>query len=225
MARTKRLNILNSQKVYNLSIRYPEEQVLTTVESQGEVANDIADYADTQDELFPERNGVSYKVIYETGIDFNFLKALVLFSEHVDIYAEEPLPLPIIDYIAAYPRVVSVVYSFKHELSNKDITSIQQTSAGVSTSVSYTLSKESSAYELMTELSDVAYITDNLYIDYKDNDYEYAYNFFNDIRDALSGWKINIVFVTKDEQLKEYLLLRKAEDEKIKKSLSVWNKV
>lgn len=225
MARTKRLNILNSQKVYNLTIEEPADKVLVTLDNQTEIANEIADYADTQDDLFPERNGVNYKVLYETGIDFNFLKVLVLFAEHVEVASVKPLPLPIIDYLANFPRVVTVLYAFNPELTDKEITSIQQTSAGLKVSIDYRLTASSSPYELMSGLGDITYITDALYITYKGTDYAYAYEFFNSVRDALSGWKVNIIFLTKDNELKEYLLERKAEDEKVKKSLSVWVKV
>jgi len=80
------------------------------------------------------------------------------------------------------------------------------------------------AYDIMISLSDLVFDIDNLIIEFNSENYEKEYKLFNNIRDALSGWKIGIVFLSSSEEEKEYMLEHKAVDEKLKKSSTVWVK-
>ena len=222
--RKKRLNILNSQKIFNLTIRKPTELVEITIDTYLPFYESIQGFIDDQDEFVPTRDGTNYRLWYDSDMDYNFLLSMVEYAGSVEFVTNSPLPVSLIDKMAKYPKNCFLTYQYKTEYNNKDIANIQQASAGVKISILLTADEQTSTYEILSSLADLAFITDELVITYLGSNLDEEYNFFSEIRDALSGWKIAIIFETDSQTEEEYMLDRKEVDERMKKSSTVWTK-
>lgn len=223
--RIKRLNVLNTQKVFNLEVREPKDFILVDVSNYKNIEKQLDKFIEKQDELIPERDNKTYRLIYTEAIDFQFVKKLANYAERLSVVYSDLLPVPLIDYIGKFPRNIDTIKVFKEEYSEKEVSNIQQISAALKVSVQHNLEDGENSYAVLSALADVPYIVDELVINYQGKDYKYLYDFFNDIRDPLSGWKVNIIFETASSKQKKYLLERKREDEKEKKSSTVWRKL
>lgn len=224
MAKKKRLNVYNSQKMFNLTLREPIVREKVTLENYDIFDKVITEFIEGQDEFIPERDDKEYRVYYNQEIPYEFILKLVDYGGIVEIITDESLPISLIDKMVSFPRNCFVTYTFKEEYTEKEISNIQQSSAGLKTSIYIETDDSVDSYTILTSLADIPFIIDQVIIRYRGHDYDIEYEMFNDIRDALSGWKMSIVFETWDKKQKKYMTKRKEVDEKIRKSSTVWKK-
>ena len=224
MAKAKRLNVYNSQKIFNFKIREPLVRKKVTIDNYKEVDKALLQFIGEQDEFIPERDSEEYRVYYNPDMPYDFLIRLIDYGGLVEVITTSSLPISLIDKMVSFPRNCFVTYTVKDEYTEKEIMNIQQSSAGLKTSIYIETDDDVDSYTILTSLADIPFIIDQVIIRYRGHDYGIQYEMFNDIRDALSGWKMAIVFETWDKKQRKYMIKRKEVDEKIRKSSTVWKK-
>lgn len=224
--RKKRLNVLNTQKIFNLSVVDKNDYTLD-IKSDNYIKEweSLQEHIKEQDDMLPDRNGISYDLYYDGNYDFSFIRDVVEYGGMVNIITSDVMPDPLIDLMARNDKFSHATYLFKTSYTTREINNIRQAASAVDVNiVMRTNGDDVTAYDIMISLSDLVFDVDNLIIEFNSEDYEKEYKLFNNIRDALSGWKIGIVFLSSNEEEKEYMLEHKAVDEKLKKSSTVWVK-
>ena len=220
----KRLNILNSQKVFNFQIRSPLIRTQVNINNYQDYEQYIQEFINEQDEFITDRDEVEYSLVYNQLMPYEFILSMIEYGGKVEVVTNESLPISLIDRMARFPRNCYITYLFKDEYTQKEIENIQQASAGLKISILLQADDSTDAYQVLTSLADIPFIIDQVIIQYNGTDYGIEYELFNDIRDALSGWKMAIIFETNNKKQKEYMLKRKEVDENIRKSSTVWIK-
>ena len=224
MARKKRLNVLNSQKIFNLNI-VPRKDNFIEVNNGNykDIFKELENFSKEQDPILKERNGLSYIVRYNRLYDFSFYKHLVELSDNVLLISKEVVPVTIIDLLSSYPRVAQVMYEFDSGFTDKLIENIIQASAGVKVSILYNTDSDN-GFILKKGLYPLKYSANELIIHWNSKDFEKEYDFFTSIRNALSGWGIVITIEYTTIEERDYLIKRKEEDAEIKQSSYVWGR-
>lgn len=225
--KNKRLNILNTQKVFNLTIEDYTPQVLIEGEVKEYLKNEIQE-KETEKYLLEKIEGKYLYKLGATNEDYDFVKKLSAYLEDLTIEITTPLPIPLLDYLVRFPRNVVIMLPLvrDEDLSEEFIENIQYISAGLKVTIKVDIdSFYNDAYSVLSILGDLPYIVDEVVLYYTDTSVVDIYSFFNEIRDALSGWKMNIILIVNSSDDKEYLMNRKAEDEQEKKSSTVWHKL
>lgn len=223
--RKKRLNVLNTQRIFNLNLIENNDYVLVVDYLNYEsVWNTLKAHIDSQDDIIPDRNGISYEIRYTDGIDYGFIMDVLNYGASIDMRTSDTIPEPIIDLMARNSKFSHATYDFKPKYSTEEVNNIQQASSAVDVDIAMTADDNTRGYDIMISMSDVVFSVDSLIIDYTGESLVKEYELFNEIRDALSGWKIGIVFKVGSEEEKNYMNSRKDVDEKLKKSSTVWVK-
>lgn len=223
--RKKRLNVLNTQRIFNLTLIEKNDYVLDVSEDNYMSAWDkLAEHISQQDDLIPDRDGISYSIHYTSGIDYGFLVDALNYGANINIVTEGIIPEPLIDVMAHNDKVSHATYIFKPKYTTSEINNIQQAASAVDVDIVMDAYDTTRGYDIMISLSDVVFSVDNLIIHYKGDSLDREYELFNEIRDALSGWKIGIVYSVSSEIEKDYMNSRKKVDERLKKSSTVWVK-
>lgn len=224
MARKKRLNVLNSQKIFNLNI-VPRKNDYVDVypDNYKGILQSLKDDKSTQDPILKERNGVEYRVFYDDSYDYEFYTLLVEVSENFLLVSNTSIPVTLIDLLSSYPRFAQVMYLFTKEYTQNQIDNILQASAGVKVSILYS-TDSSNGFILKRSLYPLKYSANELVIHWIGDNYEEEYELFTSIRNALSGWGIVITIEYKNDEEREYLFKRKEEDAEIKQSSYVWGR-
>lgn len=224
MARKKRLNVLNSQKIFNLNI-VPRDYsyVPVTPDNYNDIFKELELFSKEQDPIIKNRNGIKYIVYYDKLYDFSFYKYLVELSDSFLLVTDDIIPVTLIDLLSSYPRIVQARYIFNSEFTDGIIENIIQTSAGIKVSILYNTDSDSS-FSLKRGLYPLKYSANEVIIRWESTNYENEYSFFTGIRNALSGWGIVITIEYNTIEERDYLLKRKKEDAEIKQSSYVWGR-
>ena len=82
----------------------------------------------------------------------------------------------------------------------------------------------SNGFLLKKGLYPLKYSANELILHWNSTDYEKEYDFFTNIRNALSGWGIVITIEYTTIEERDYLIKRKEEDAEIKQSSYVWGR-
>lgn len=227
MARERKLNVYNSDKMFNLAFLPKEEENYTVVDhlSAETVKAHLLEHAEEQDEFLKERDGVSYRIEDADDRDDELIQLLFEYGGHITYVAHGIIPAPVVELLARNRRYASPVYVYKGDYMLPEIENIQQVSAGSKVSIEVNVTPLLTPFELMSSLADLMFSVDIVklrFVSAEDWTGESKYEFFNEIRDALSGWKMGIVMVTENEKEQGYLEKRKAEDSAKRKGSRVW---
>lgn len=224
MARKKRLNVLNSQKIFNLNI-VPRKTDYVDVypDNYKSILNKLKKDKVNQDPILKERNGIEYRVFYDSSYEYEFYTLLVEVSENFLLVSDTQIPITLIDLLSSYPRYAQVMYLFTEEYTDSQIDNILQASAGVKVSILYS-TDSSNGFILKRSLYPLKYSANELVIHWENGNYDEEYELFTNIRNALSGWGIVITIEYKNDEEREYLYKRKKEDAEIKQSSYVWGR-
>lgn len=224
--RKKRLNVLNSQKIFNLEVRERAKEITKVSNSNKAVVyKELTDFLDSQkEELVPERIDIHYVVEYDKVDDLNFYQALVDSVDKFTVVTKETLPLMLLDLLAGSPKVADVVYDIE-ALEQPDIVeNAMQAYAGTRVSILYSVDKRYSSFKIRQLLYKVKFNVNELIVHWEGSDYEKEYDFYTELRNPLSGWGIVIAIETTEQEEAEYLLKRKAIDSDVKQSYHVWGR-
>lgn len=224
--RKKRLNVLNSQKIFNLEVRdMPQGVKLVRDEDKQELHDKLSKYLEEQSkELIVEKLDDYYLVEYQEGDDLNLYQVLISTVDKFTVKTSTPLPLILLDLLAGSPKVVDVVYTLS-ALEQPDIVdNAIQAYAGTKVSILFETTQHYSSLRVRELLYKVKFNVNELIIRWEDDNYENEYEFFNTLRNPLSGWGIVIVIESKNKKEADYLLKRKAKDSSIKQSYRVWGR-
>ena len=223
--RKKRLNVLNTQRIFNLTLVDKNDYVLDIDSSNYSIYwEKLKVHIDNQDDIIPDRDGISYAIHYTDNIDYGFILDVLNYGADINVITSSTIPEPIIDAMAHNDKVSHATYKFKNKYTTSEVSNIQQSSSAVDVDITMEANDSTRGYDIMVSLSDVVFSVDNLIINYVGSDLDREYELFNEIRDALSGWKIGIVFSVNSEEEKDYMDSRKNVDEKLKKSSTIWVK-
>lgn len=224
--RKKRLNVLNSQKIFNLEVRdRPEGVELVTGSGKADLHTRLNKYLKEQStELIVEKLDEYYLVEYQEGDDLNLYQVLVSTVEKFTVITSVPLPLILLDLLAGSPKVVDVVYTLDALEHPNTVDNAIQAYAGTKVSILFETTQHYSSLRVRELLYKVKFNVNELVIRWEGDDYEKEYEFFNTLRNPLSGWGIVIVIESKNKKEADYLLKRKAKDSSIKQSYRVWGR-
>lgn len=224
--RKKRLNVLNSQKIFNLEVRdRPEGVELVTGSGKAYLHTRLSKYLKEQStELIVEKLDEYYLVEYQEGDDLNLYQVLVSTVEKFTVITSVPLPLILLDLLAGSPKVVDVVYTLDALENPTTVDNAIQAYAGTKVSILFETTQHYSSLRVRELLYKVKFNVNELVIRWEGDDYEKEYEFFNTLRNPLSGWGIVIVIESKNKKEADYLLKRKAKDSSIKQSYRVWGR-
>lgn len=224
--RKKRLNVLNSQKIFNLEVRdMPQGVKLVRDEDKQELYDKLSKYLEEQSkELIVEKLDDYYLVEYQEGDDLNLYQVLISTVDKFTVKTSTPLPLILLDLLAGSPKIVDVVYTLKALEEPNIVDNAIQAYAGTKVSILFETTQHYSSLRVRELLYKVKFNVNELIIRWEDDNYENEYEFFNTLRNPLSGWGIVIVIESKNKKEADYLLKRKAKDSSIKQSYRVWGR-
>ena len=203
----------------------PQGVKLVRDEDKQELYDKLSKYLEEQSkELIVEKLDDYYLVEYQEGDDLNLYQALVSTVEKFTVKTSTPLPLILLDLLAGSPKIVDVVYTLS-ALEQPDIVdNAIQAYAGTKVSILFETTQHYSSLRVRELLYKVKFNVNELIIRWEDDNYENEYEFFNTLRNPLSGWGIVIVIESKNKKEADYLLKRKAKDSSIKQSYRVWGR-
>lgn len=245
MGRTRRLNVYNSDKIFNLTFtnnRRLNDFISVNPVNQDELLEELEAYDKTQDDLVKIRTDKKYLIARNPVINdrlialiFKYGAEIVYFSAMSDRSGVQ-IPVYITELLAKNVRNAYLVVPYRKEYTQKEIESIQR--ASTSCQVTITVEIEygvTTPYEVMRALFPLAFDIDKVELTFqggnpKDPDYDkhgylqpkLMYDFFDEVRNALSGWKMGIVMEANTDEALEYLENRKAFDYSQKKGSRVW---
>lgn len=227
MSRQRRLNVYNSDKMFNLSFlpKSEDNYTLVTSDSAEEIKQHLKEHASEQDEFLKERDDVSYLIEDTEDRDDELVQLLFEYGGHVTYLAHSMIPAPVIELLARNRRYATPAYRFKDDYTVLEAENVQQVSAGAKVTVRVDVTHLITPFDVMSAMADLMFSVDTVefrFLSGEDWTPEEKYDFFNEIRDALSGWKMGIVFVTENEEEQEYLEKRKADDSAKRKGSRVW---
>ena len=224
--RKKRLNVLNSQKIFNLEVRdMPQGVKLVREKDKQELYDKLSKYLEEQSkELIVEKLDDYYLVEYQEGDDLNLYQVLINTVDKFTVKTSTALPLILLDLLAGSPKIVDVVYTLSALEQPNIVDNAIQAYAGTKVSILFETTQHYSSLRVRELLYKVKFNVNELIIRWEDDNYENEYEFFNTLRNPLSGWGIVIVIESKNKKEADYLLKRKAKDSSIKQSYRVWGR-
>ena len=224
--RKKRLNVLNSQKIFNLEVRdMPQGVKLVRDEDKQGLYDKLSKYLEEQSkELIVEKLDDYYLIEYQEGDDLNLYQVLISTVDKFTVKTSVPLPLILLDLLAGSPKIVDVVYTLSALEQPNIVDNAIQAYAGTKVSILFETTQHYSSLRIRELLYKVKFNVNELVIRWEDDNYENEYEFFNTLRNPLSGWGIVIVIESKNKKEADYLLKRKAKDSSIKQSYRVWGR-
>lgn len=224
--RKKRLNVLNSQKIFNLEVRdMPQGVKLVRDEDKQGLYDKLSKYLEEQSkELIVEKLDDYYLIEYQEGDDLNLYQVLISTVDKFTVKTSVPLPLILLDLLAGSPKIVDVVYTLSALEQPNIVDNAIQAYAGTKVSILFETTQHYSSLRVRELLYKVKFNVNELVIRWEDDNYENEYEFFNTLRNPLSGWGIVIVIESKNKKEADYLLKRKAKDSSIKQSYRVWGR-
>lgn len=224
--RKKRLNVLNSQKIFNLEVRDMQQGVkLVRDEDKQELYDKLSKYLEEQSkELIVEKLDDYYLIEYQEGDDLNLYQVLISTVDKFTVKTSTALPLILLDLLAGSPKIVDVVYTLSALEQPNIVDNAIQAYAGTKVSILFETTQHYSSLRVRELLYKVKFNVNELIIRWEDDNYENEYEFFNTLRNPLSGWGIVIVIESKNKKEADYLLKRKAKDSSIKQSYRVWGR-
>lgn len=223
----KRLIINNSQKVFNISlesIKEREEYIEVVPSNYAEIKQELRKLADDTDD-FIIRNDKKYLIYQTPTIDDELVGLLFDYGEEVVYYTNTIAPTHIIEKVARNRYTSSIMYSSLSPISYERAENIQEASTAGQVSLDVYLTGDMTPFDVIVSLSKVRYAVDKVYIDFNRDvydTYEKEYKFFNELRDPMSAWKMNIIINYATEEEKDYLEEQAAIDRKKRVISTTW---
>lgn len=223
---TNKLNINNSQSYFNLTLKDRDEDdgsITVTPENAESVRYELKQVDEENDILNP-RNETSYLYVVGVSPDDNELLSLLFKRGGYLTYVSNTnnsIPLFVIEEEALYRYTSHVELELTGAVSHHVAEDIRRASAA--NRISLTINADNwSSYNLIVSLDKLRYIIDSVTFYTESKTPEEYYQYFIELRDALSAWKMLIIFNYSSKEEYDYLLERAEVDKGQLKSRVVW---
>lgn len=245
MGRKRRLNVYNSDKIFNLDFtnnRRMDEYISVNPVNQQELLDELEAYDKTQDDLVKLRTDKKYLITKNPVISDRLIKLIFQYGDDVVYYSamtttsKVTVPVYITTLLALNVHNSHLIVPYRNHYTQPELDSIQQASASCPVTITIPIKhKITTPYDVMVALYPLAFSIDKVELtfekgDPKDPNYdkhgylkpELMYDFFDEVRNALSGWKMGIVMEANTDEALDYLTDRKAYDKSQRKGSRVW---
>lgn len=223
----KRLIINNSQKIFNLSledIHERDEYIQVVPSNYTSIKKELRELAD-ETEDFIIRNDKKYLIYQTNNIDDELVELIFNYSDEVIYYTNTVAPTHIIEKVARNRYTSSIMYSLLSPMDYERALNIQEASTAGKVSMDIYLSGDMKPFDVITSLAKVRYAVDAVYIDFNReiyDTYEKEYHYFNELRDPMSAWKMNVIMIYKTQSEYDDLAERAKIDRKKRVISTVW---
>lgn len=223
----KRLIINNSQKIFNLSledIHKRDEYIQVVPSNYTSIKKELRELAD-ETEDFIIRNDKKYLIYQTNNIDDELVELIFNYGDEVIYYTNTVAPTHIIEKVARNRYTSSIMYSLLSPMDYERALNIQEASTAGKVSMDIYLSGDMKPFDVITSLAKVRYAVDAVYIDFNREIYdthEKEYHYFNELRDPMSAWKMNVIMIYKTQSEYDDLAERAKIDRKKRVISTVW---
>lgn len=223
---TNKLNIKNSRNMFNLALIDREEfndYTLVDETNLEKIKSELMELEE-EDDLLNPRNETVYK--FKEGTTPNDLELLELLFKRGRgmIYQStihRELPQHILVMLGKFRHTSYVEINLDSLIEDEDAMNIDKIAAV--TRVVLTVDEDVwDTYDLINELSRVRYIIDKVIFHTDTKDAFTQYDYFDAVRDALSGWKMYINFVYNSPEEYGIMASKAQADENARKGRRVW---
>ena len=231
----KRLNVLNSSKVFNLNLKLKSELDFIRVNESNykEIWKSIKSSHDNDIEDILSKRDNHHYVLFDTGsyfIDSSFVQDLFYKGGFVSYYTQNKIPDNVRLLLASNRHTSEAIYLFKPQYSVDEIRNIDFVAVGSKVKIDLPVKiKDNTPFIIMNSLADLAFKVDEIQLVFSKYDangnkvtsYD-KYNTITSIRDALSGWKMEILLLADNQDELDTLQNLKDKDSAKRKGLTVW---
>lgn len=249
MARKKRLNIHNTDKVFNLTIVQQYEQdneVVVTLENIQEVNKDIQDRLSKQGKL-KSRDNTHYIVRYAENFTIEALTHIIQYGGSYTLETKKGISEDFLPLLADNRKNGRVSFVLQDNYSFKQVQTIVRFSEVLTVSMVILLKAgEPKSCNIIRALSQLRYRVDKVELSFptltkeeylmlpnRENLYEqsnglytptvdYKYRIFSELRNACSFWKMNLIMRAHSEDEYEKLVERADVDKAVRKGNLTW---
>lgn len=227
MARERRLIIGNADKIFNLNFEHVDErkEYIDILPSNAlQVKSDLTQLRDDSDGL-PIRDGNKYIIYHTSNMDDELVELVFRYGGECIYYTDTVVPYRVSELISENRYTSEAMYAYGNGFDDTRSLNVGKTFAAGKTALDIPVG-DLTAYDILMELDHLKYSADTVYFyleeQSKQGDYNYEYEWFVDLRDALANWKMNIIMIYNTEEELDGLFKLKERDSAIRKSSTVW---
>jgi len=251
MARKRRLNIGNTDRVFNLTLvdKSDFDYSVVTTQTQDEITKHIEQQA-KESGLLAERDDKHYLIFKSPLANDSLNQNLFRYGGQVTYYSDGVVPYPIVQLLSENRKFSKVCYQFKKQYDIEEIKNVNLVAmAGTVVLDLPIVYSQMTPYQVLVSLFDLRYKVDRVelafpalsvedvegnpslrefYIQSESDSAtyelksEYKYEFFDEIRDSLSSWKMNVFLICDNEKDHKRLAKLQEVDSKKRKGSSIW---
>lgn len=225
MARVKNLTYLNTDKFFNCRILH-KNKFYNSIEVNEHTKKEILEEMEelkAKSRRLPVRNTKTYLIDKDKVEDDGLVESIIIHGGEVMYRTNDVTPYFVIRQLALHKRS-SVLYTFREEFTNKEVTNIEQTSMATEVIIDCpVIIPDDNPYDILFSLHILKLNVDKVYIsfptikpeDIKDRHLKYyelcedglyhvkaneRFEYFYHIQNSLSLWKMNIYLIQENDK-------------------------